>query len=356
MVAGLPGNPTALPMPRLRRSDCSTPGIRRVPRGRGFSYVDADGEPVRDDEARERIDALAIPPAWRDVWICPDPLGHLQATGIDAAGRKQYRYHDLWRAARDRAKFDDMLEFARGLPLMRRRVSRHLRADGLGRERVLACAVRMLDDGLFRIGSEEYADDNGSFGLATIRKDHVTLRDGTVVFDYPAKSGQRRVLTIGDEPVRVVITALKRRRGGSAELLAYKEGGRWRDVKSTHVNDYLKDVAGPTASAKDFRTWGGTVLAAVVLARRADSSGGRNARKRTIAATVKEVAEYLGNTPAVARKSYIDPRVFDRYLSGWTIELEGKRTRAAVEAAVLDLLEVSPRQAARSAPARATAA
>jgi DNA topoisomerase I len=337
-------------MPRLRRSDCSTPGIRRVKRGRGFSYLDGDEKPVRDEAALERIRALAIPPAWTDVWICPDPLGHLQATGVDDAGRKQYRYHDLWRQARDREKFGDMLEFGRGLPLLRRRVDRHLRGEQLDHDRVLACAVRLLDIGFFRIGSEGYAETNQSYGLATIRKEHVKLADdGTIVFDYRAKSGKRRVQAIGDAHVRDVVAGLKRRRGGSEELLAYKEGGRWHDVRSHDVNAYLKDIGGPHISAKEFRTWGGTVLAAVALATRADSSGSRNARNRTISAAVKDTAAYLGNTPAIARKSYIDPRVFDRFLSGWTIApaleraggpeaMASSRKRRIIEEGVLDLL------------------
>ena len=300
------------------------------------------------------------------MWICRDPLGHLQATGIDDAGRKQYRYHDQWRTARDREKFDDMLEFARALPLVRRRVARDLKADGLGHDQVLACAVRLLDIGFFRIGSEDYAEHNQSYGLATIRKEHVTIEDDEIVFDYPAKSHKRRVHAIGDEAVRSVIVALKRRRGGSPELLAFKDGGRWNDVRSTHVNAYLKHVAGPTVSAKEFRTWNGTVLAAVALATREGSSGSKHARNRTIAAAVKDVAGYLGNTPAIARKSYIDPRVFDRYLSGWTIApaleqaggpeaMAKTRKRRIIEEAVIDLVGDPPSQL-RASPVVAKAA
>jgi DNA topoisomerase IB len=346
-------------MGRLRRVDCSGPGIRRLPRGRGFGYVDERGRRVDDEQTLERIRALAIPPAWREVWICPHPGGHLQATGVDAAGRKQYRYHDAWRQRRDREKFDAMLDFARALPRLRRRVARDLAAEGMGRERVLACAVRLLDLGFFRIGSEDYAERNESYGLATIRKQHVKVRAGELVFDYPAKSGQRRIHAIADDDVRAVVTALKRRRGGSQELLAYKLDGVWVDVRSSDVNDYLKQVAGPSVSAKDFRTWNGTVLAAVALAARAGEAGSKAARKRAIVAAVEEVSVFLGNTPAIARGSYIDPRVFDRFLSGWTIapvleRLGGPeamadiRARDRIEAAVVDLvsdeaeLEASP--------------
>ena len=317
------------------------PGLSRRRRGRGFSYLDAEGRPVRDEVTLERIGALAIPPAWEDVWMCPDANGHLQATGIDAAGRKQYRYHDLWRERRDRQKFAEVVGFARALPRLRRRIARDLKAGDDGaptRERVLACAARMLDLGFFRIGSESYAAGNGSFGLATIRKDHVRIAGDDVVFDYPAKSGQRRVQAIADPDVRAVVSALKRRRGGPDELLAYRSGRRWVDVRSEDVNDYLKDRAGASVSAKDFRTWNGTVLAAVALARRADRPSSKTGRRRAAAAAVREVAVFLGNTPAVARRSYIDPRVIDCFLAGDTIAPAHKRGRRAIEAAVLDLI------------------
>ena len=329
-------------MPRLRRSDCSTPGLRRRRRGRGFEYLDADGARVDDPESLERIHALAIPPAWTDVWICPDPQGHLQATGVDAAGRKQYRYHEMWRARRDRQKFEDMVEFARALPRLRRRVARDLRAAENGtltRERVLACAARLLDRGFFRIGSESYAEGNGSYGLATIRKEHVRLNGDDIVFDYPSKSGQRRVQAVADPDVREIVAALKRRRSGPGELLAYRAGRRWVDLRSDDVNEYLKAAARlETVSAKDFRTWNGTVLAAVALARRAERVSSKTARKRAITAAVREVAVFLGNTPAVARSSYIDPRVFDRFLSGETIAPAHEQGRTAIEKAVLDLI------------------
>jgi DNA topoisomerase I len=339
--------------PRLRRSDCSGPGIRRRRRGRGFSYVDEDGRRVDEPEVLARIGELAIPPAWEDVWICPYPNGHLQATGTDAAGRKQYRYHDAWRTRRDAQKFDDMILFARALPRLRRRVERDLgdRA-ALDRDCVLACAVRLLERGFFRIGSEEYAEDNRSYGLATMRKEHVTIEDGGVmVFDYPSKSGQRRHQGVVDEHACAVVAGLRRRRGGSRELLAYKDGRRWRDVRSDDINDYLKEATGGDHSAKDFRTWNATALAAVALAVSGKSAHTKTARKRAIKRAVEEVAVYLGNTPAVCRASYIDPRVFDAFDARLTILPALERVAAklhpgelpihqpALERAVLDLID-----------------
>ena len=338
-------------MPRLRRADCSGPGIRRVRRGKGFSYVDDDGVRVAEPEDLARISELGIPPAWEDVWICADPRGHIQATGVDAAGRKQYRYHDEWRRRRDAQKFDEMLDFARALPALREHVAADLRAgDALTRERVLACALRLLDRGFFRIGTEEYAESNESFGLATMRKEHVTIEDGgTMVFDYPAKSGKQRLQAVVDPLAVDIVTKLKRRRGGGDELLAYKQGRRWRDVRSGDINEYIKDVTGADYSAKDFRTWNATVLAAVALAVAGEVADTKSGRKRAITRAVKEVSFYLGNTPAVCRASYIDPRVFDAYEGGLIIRPALEKAadappdqlpihHPAVEAAVIDLI------------------
>ncbi|HET9124315.1 MAG TPA: DNA topoisomerase IB [Solirubrobacteraceae bacterium] len=318
-------------------------------RGRGFSYLDSHGDPLRDPEEVLRIRELAIPPAWQQVWICPDPQGHLQATGVDSAGRKQYLYHPQWREQQDRRKFDHMLEFAQQLPTLRRRLMRTLRASAeLDRERVLACAVRLLDVGLFRLGSEEYADETGGVGLATVTKSHVVLRDDAVVFDYIGKAGKHQEQAVRDELSGMVVRALKRRRGGGAHLLAYRERRRWRDVRSEQISEYLKSQIGPQFSAKDFRTWNATVLAAVSLAADGRDAATARARKRAVDGAIRGVSEVLGNTPAVARRSYIDPRVFDRYQSGWTIggeldrigRLRGPddRRRARLEAAVIDLL------------------
>ncbi len=317
-------------------------------KGRGFSYLDEDGRTIADAEVLERLRELAIPPAWQAVWICPDPLGHLQATGVDAAGRKQYLYHPRWRAHRDRAKFEKMVRFGSSLPNLRRRLAADLTDSEPTRERVLAGAVRLLDVGMFRIGSEEYADEEGGLGLATIRKENVTVEADALVFDYLGKGGTRRVQTIIDPLVHELVKILKRRRGGDPELLAYRQKGRWFTVRSDDINEYLKEQLGEDFSAKDFRTWNATVMAAVSLATDGRDAGSKKARKRATDRAVGAVAQLLGNTPAVARRAYIDPRVFDRYLSGWTIasaldrigdlSSPDDRLRARIERAVIDLL------------------
>jgi DNA topoisomerase-1 len=318
-------------MVRLRRTDCSGPGITRRRSGSGFAYYDDHGERVDEREVLERIRELAIPPAWKDVWICPYPNGHLQATGVDAAGRKQYRYHDAWRTRRDAEKFADMTRFARALPRLREQVQLDLSAsDALTRERVLACAIRLLDRGFFRIGTEEYAVTNESYGLATIRKEHVTVEEGTMIFDYPAKSGKRRIQGVVDPLAIDVVWKLKRRRSGGPELLAYKAGRRWSDVRSDDINAYLKEATGDDFSAKDFRTWSATVIAALALAVSGPAQGTKTSRKRAITRAIKETSHYLGNTPAVCRASYIDPRVFDAYQTG--LVLDDKVIQAALEA------------------------
>ncbi len=338
-------------MARLRRSDVTAAGLRRRRQGRRWCYVAADGTVISDDAAITRIDSLVIPPAWRDVWISPHPNGHIQAVGTDAAGRRQYLYHRDWRRQRDAEKFDRVLLMAERLPDVRRRLVANLGTSGLTRERVLSATVRLLDLGFFRIGNEEYAEANHTYGLATLLKEHVSIsRDHLLIFDYPAKHGKQRIQTVADADVAEVIAALKRRRGGGEELLAYRgAGGVWVHPRSGEVNQYLQNLFGIETSAKDFRTWHATVLAAVGLAVSAPASSSASARKRAVARTVSEVAHYLGNTPAVCRASYIDPRVIDRYDDGITIagalgELGhhtaygSLATHGAVEAAVLQLL------------------
>ena len=320
---------------RLRRSDCAGAGIRRVGRGRGFSYEDGAGSRIDDEETLARIRALAIPPAWKRVWICPDPLGHIQATGYDEAGRKQYRYHERWELRQATLKYEAMREFARRLPRLRRAVGRDLGREGMPRERAMACAVRLLDLGFFRIGGEEYAESNESYGVATVRREHVRREGEELVFDFPAKSGQRRVQAIGDAAAITAIEAMRRRRTGPDDLLVYKERGRWRDLRSTDVNEYIREHTGGEFSAKDFRTWNGTVLAAVELSGES-APASEEAAKRAISAAVKRVAERLGNTPAVCRRSYVDPRVFDRFRDGETIS--PSRSRPQTERAVLELV------------------
>jgi DNA topoisomerase-1 len=347
-------------MPRLRRSQCTGPGYSRRRRGKRWCYFQADGTPVTDPDVIARIDALVLPPAWRDVWICPFANGHIQATGIDARGRTQYRYHDHWRVQKDREKFDHMILFARQLPTLRRRIEHHLAdvSDGLSEDRVLATAARLLDLGFFRIGSDSYAEQNQTYGLATMLKRHVRIEGDALTFDFVAKAGKRRVQTIVDAAVLQVVSELKSRRGGGAELLAWRRSGpgrrsTWVDVDSDAINRWIRDQAEVSCSAKDFRTWNATVLAAVALAV-SDAATSERARQRCVVRAMNETAYYLGNTPAVVRRSYVDPRVVDRYLSGETIapalEQLGKdgvfgqpSTQGAIEAAVLDLVTAEGR-------------
>jgi DNA topoisomerase IB len=303
----------------LSHTDLSAPGIRRQRRGRGFRYLGPRGRPVKDPQVLARIKALVIPPAWEDVWISTDPSGHIQAVGTDSAGRRQYRYHDLWREQQDQRKHDRMLEFGAALPAIRRVLREHLDDRGLSRNRVLAAAISLIDLGFFRAGGEEYLADNGTFGLATIRREHVICRHNEIVFEYTAKGAKQRQQAVADNEVCAVIRGLKRRRWGGEELLAYRTGRGWHDVTAADLNDYLREVSGGEFTVKDFRTWHATVLAAVGLAVSRTAPGTPAARKRAVARVVKEVAGYLGDTPAVTRSSYIDPRVADRYEHGKTI-------------------------------------
>jgi DNA topoisomerase I len=350
-------------MARLRRSSCASEGIQRHRRGRGFEYRDPAGRRIVDPDVLARTTELAIPPAWTDVWICTDPRGHLQATGVDRAGRKQYLYHEGWRAHRDRLKFESMLAFGEALPRLRRGVTRDLRfarsagsnrltPRAISREGVLAVSVRLLDLGFFRIGSEDYAERNESYGLTTMLREHVTVSGDELIFDFPAKSGQRRIQAIADPEARRVVAALKRRRAGE-KLFAYYGQSGWVEVHAEDVNAYIKRRSGGDFTAKDFRTWNATVLAAVALAAH-DGESGRAARERGVRDSIKTVAAYLGNTPAVCRSAYIDPRVIDRYYAGVTVgpklhdftsggpELAKPRVRKATEDAVLELLSDAP--------------
>src|SRR4051794_33711637 len=333
-------------MPRLRRVNPNGPGLHRIRHGKGFRYVDAGGNPVTDEATLARVEALVLPPAWEDVWICRVANGHIQATGTDAAGRRQYRYHDHWRATRDMAKHERILDFGAQLPRLRQQLCADLTREELDRQRVLSCAVRLLDLGFFRVGSEQYRN---SFGLATIRKEHVRVsRDGVVTFDYIAKSGKHQVKSVAEPEVCAIVSALKRRRSGGDELLAYRAGGRWVDVRSGDINAHLQELTGGDYTAKDFRTWNATVLAAVGLAMQQETAS-VTARRRAVSRVMQEVAHYLGNTPAVCRASYVDPRVIDLFESGTTICPDLQRlgegaapgtpaTQGPVEAAVLRLL------------------
>jgi DNA topoisomerase IB len=295
------------------------PGYRRRRAGRGFAYYDTEGALIRD-ERLDRIRGLAIPPAWRDVWICPWPNGHIQATGVDAAGRRQYRYHDAWRARRDAEKHQRVLEIAHELPDVRDAVNAALRTRGLNRERVLATAIRLLDLGAFRVGSEQYAEENGTYGLATLRRDHVSVRGERTFFRYTAKGGIEREVEITDRPTATVVRQLVARPDDAGEdLLAYQlEDGSWRDVTSDEINAFLKEISGAEITAKDFRTWSATVLMAAALAEESPPKS-RTARKKAVRRAYVRVSEQLGNTPAVCKASYVDPRVVDRFEHGETV-------------------------------------
>ena len=332
-------------MARLRRVSPRTTGWTRRRSGRGFRYVDADGDPVPGEHV-ERIRSLAIPPAWKDVWICPPPRGHIQAVGTDAAGRRQYLYHPDWRAGRDQLKFARVQLAGARLANARRRLIEDLRADGMPLTRAAATAARLLDLGYFRIGSDAYADANGSFGLTTLERRHVRRRGDDLVFSFVGKSGIEHSITISDPLVIESLNRMRARRGGSTRLLAYRGPAAWADLGAAAVNEYLSALISEDLTAKDFRTWHATVLAAVSLAESPEDGATKASRARAVRAAVEDVAAYLGNTPAIAKKSYIDPRVLDQYENGVTIARALARDhddddarQAGIERAVVRLLE-----------------
>jgi DNA topoisomerase IB len=323
---------------RLRRSHLAGPGYRRRRRGRSFTYLDAHGDPLADPAELARVKDLAIPPAWTDVWISPDPRGHIQATGTDAAGRRQYLYHEVWRRKRDAEKFDHVLDVAARLPWLRRRLAADVRGDRLTRQRVLAAVAKLIDLGLFRVGGDEYAKgDDATFGVTTLRPEHMRVRRTGTEFRYPAKGGVERVSVITDDDVCRVLTGLRRRRDPD-RLFQFREGGAWRAVHSDDVNAYLRRASGIEMSAKDFRTWHATVLAATLLAGHDPAGTSPTRRRRAVARVMREVAAELGNTPAVAKASYVDPRVVDLYHDGIVVDLPVRFSRTGVESAVLRLL------------------
>ncbi|HEY9562683.1 MAG TPA: DNA topoisomerase IB [Nocardioides sp.] len=327
-------------MVRLRQVSPEEPGWTRRRAGRGFVLLDASGERLCDEDA-ERVRALAIPPAWQDVWICSRANGHLQAVGTDAAGRRQYLYHPQWRLQRDAEKFDRVLELGRVMPRVRKRIDRDLAVDGMPASRATALAVRLLDRGYFRIGSDAYADEHGSIGLTTLEREHVRRQGKELVFAFIGKSGVEHDVRLDDPSCLEAIADLRRRRGGFAQLLAVKEGRRWRRLTPEEVNAYIREISGLESTAKDFRTWHATVLAAAALAD-GEMPSSRTALRRRRNEAIAEVAGYLGNTPAIARKSYVDPRVLDLYDEGRTIDVAGASLPAdqgVVERAVLRLLE-----------------
>jgi DNA topoisomerase-1 len=314
------------------------PGLHRVGSSGAFAYVDDDGSPVEDAATLERIRGLVIPPAWTEVWIAADPIANLQATGIDSRGRKQYRYHPEWRHERDDVKFHDMEDFARAQPALRIRISDALASDErMGHRQVLGLSLRLLDVGLFRVGSDRYARDNQHYGLTTLRRDQVEVRGGAAEFDYVGKAGKRHHVRIVDGPAVEVLRVLARRRAAPEELLVFNGRHGPTRVHREDVNNFLRAESGGPFSAKEYRTWNATVIAAATLASE------RPATARAPVVASKAVAQALGNTPTVARHSYIDPRVFARYEAGATIEAgdlppDGWEAREQIESRVLALV------------------
>ncbi len=329
-------------MPRLRRTFPDQPGWTRRRSGKGFTYLDQDGHRLDADQV-QRCKDLVIPPAWTDVWITPYANGHLQAVGTDDAGRRQYLYHPQWRTSRDSAKFDRILGFGKALSKARERVLSDIGAETMSLERSCAVAVRLLDLGYFRIGNDVYTDTNGSFGLTTLRKDHVSKHGAAVRFHFVGKSGIEHTIDIDDKAAIEALDVMRRRRGGGDELLAWKDGRSWRDLGASDVNDYIRGCFGIDATAKDFRTWHATVIAAAALAESDEPGETKASRKRAVSSAMKEVSEFLGNTPTLARTAYVDPRVVEAYERGRTIKVRGKydtvdARQAALERAVLKLL------------------
>jgi DNA topoisomerase I len=330
-------------MPLLRRTSPDDPGWTRRRAGKGFVYLDEGGDRLPDEDA-QRCRDLVIPPAWEDVWICPVANGHLQAVGTDDAGRRQYLYHPAWREQRDGQKHARVLTFGKALSKAREQILKDLGTSGMSRERACAAAVRLLDLGYFRVGNDVYADQHGSFGLTTLERRHVRKEHGRLVFRFVGKSGIEHEIEIDDPAVIDALDVMRARRAGD-ELLAWKDGRRWRELDSRTVNEYVRQVAGADYTAKDFRTWHATVLAAAALAESDEPGETKTSRKRAVSAAMKEVAEFLGNTPTQARSSYVDPRVVDEYEEGRTIAAATRRRhrtpderQSALERAVLRLL------------------
>jgi DNA topoisomerase I len=303
-----------------------TPGIRRRRVGRNFSYIGLDGQPIRDAEEVQRLKSLAIPPAWTDVWISPNPNGHIQATARDAKGRKQYRYHPRWREVRDAGKYRRLFAFARALPAIRQRVEHDLGLPGLTRDKVLAAVVRLLEETHIRVGNDEYARANDSFGLTTLQDDHVQVSRSKVVFEFRGKSGKEHQIDLRDRRLASIVKRCRDLPG--QRLFQYlDENGKQRSISSGDVNTYLREITGQDFTAKDFRTWAGTVLCVQALAESGPAATKKEA-KQTLLRAIDSVAEQLGNTRAVCRKSYIHPAIVETYLSEATLDFRKPRTRA----------------------------
>ena len=308
---------------RLRRSDLTKPGFARRRSGKGFSYLGTDGKPLKDEDAVARIKELVIPPAWTDVWINTDPRGHIQATGVDAAGRKQYLYHPDFRAQQEQAKYDKLIRFADRLPALRERLADDLDKEGLDRDRVAAIALRLINLGWFRVGNDRYAKESRTYGITTLTRRHVTVRGGRISLSFRGKHNVQVRTTLVDEELAAAVRDLLAVQKGGRVFRYQQEDGRLANLTSRHLNEYVKEHMGDEFSAKDFRTWGGTLLAGIGFAERAARDGFPETptdEKRSIAAVMRGVAQQLGNTPAVCRASYVSPAVIDQYLDGRTIE------------------------------------
>jgi DNA topoisomerase IB len=331
----------------LRRSVLSGPGIARKRRGKGFAYYGPDGQLLDNERTLQRIKDLVIPPAWKKVWISPHPNDHIQAVGTDAAGRRQYLYHTAWQEERAEEKFDRVLELSTRLPAWRERIALDLAGRGLTRERVLALALRLLDRGYFRAGGEQYAEEHESYGIATLLCEHVTVHRDAIEFDYPAKSGVRRTLQVEDPTVVRAVRALMRRTERTERLLVCRTVSGWIDVRADDLNARFKELVGNEYTVKDLRTWHGTVLAAAAFAD-AEPAVSQRVAKRVEAAVMREVSDELGNTPAVARGSYVDPRVVTGYREGHTIDAAVRRAeRSRRPDAAQEILEKATRMLVR---------
>jgi DNA topoisomerase-1 len=323
------------------------PGLSRRKAGKGFRYLDPDGAPIEDAGALDRIAKLVIPPAWTEVWICPDPRGHIQATGRDQRGRKQYIYHPKWRAHRDETKYARMAEFGRALPRLRRKVDHDLALRGLPREKVLAAVVRIMEETSVRVGNDQYAQANKSFGLTTLRKKHVDVHGEAADFEFRGKSGKEFRTGVRDRRLAAVIRRCEELPGQRLFQYVGRDGER-RAIGSDDVNGYIREAAGGPFTAKDFRTWSGTLRCAQALAQAGPAENAGQA-KRLVAAAVKEVAACLGNTPAVCRSSYIHPAVFEHYAAGSLAERLSRPSIRAAETALLEVLDAAAEAEARAA-------
>jgi DNA topoisomerase I len=342
--------------PGLRRSDLHGPGYRRLRTDGSAVYVGLDGSPLTDAGDLERIRRLAVPPAWREVWISPDPAGHVQATGLDARGRRQYRYHPGWRAERDAEKFDHMLRFAAALPGLREACRAALAGHRLDRDRVCACAVRVTELGLFRIGSERYVQEDHTYGVTSLERQHVRVGPRQAVFDYTAKFGKRRTVRLTDRDVLRTLRALRHEGDPAADaLFTYRQGERWHHLTTEELGAYLRRHTGAHFTVKEFRTWNATLLMALALAA-APPTGSLRRRRRAVTAGIREVAAWLGDTPAVARSAYIDPAVPEHFeTTGALADLApapaALPVEAEVEAAVLQALRTLHADHAAETPA-----